>query len=77
MHVSRALRERNGARAVRGEPAFQLVAGSGADELAGLLGEQLVDGAGVFALDRLAGEDDGAAVDFVSLESRVARSSAQ
>ncbi len=57
------LRQRHRAGAVRGEPAFELVAGGGADELAGFRGEQLVDGAGIGALDRLAGEDDGAAVD--------------
>ena len=53
-------RQRHRPGIVGGEPGFKLVAGRGADELAGFLGEQLVDGAGVGALDRLAGEDDGA-----------------
>ena len=55
-----------------GEPAFQFMAGCSADELAGLLGEQFVDGAGIGALDRLAGEDDGAAIDLILRESGVA-----
>ncbi len=42
--------------------------GGGADELAGFLGEQVGDGAGVRALDRLAGEDHGAGVDRVAFD---------
>ena len=56
--------QRHRAGSVRGEAAFELVAGRGADEFAGFAGKKLVDGAGIFALDRLAGEDDGAAIDF-------------
>ena len=66
------LGQRHRARAMRGEPAFELVAGGGADELAGFAGEQLVDGAGIFALDRLAGEDDRAAVDIALGKAGVA-----
>src|SRR5262249_54445250 len=49
----------------------ELVARRGADEFAGLLGEQLVDGAGIFALDRFASEDDGARVDLALCETRI------
>ncbi len=63
-----AARERDGAGAVRGHLAFHVVAGRGADELAGLLGEEIGDGARVVALERLAGEDDGAAVDRLGLD---------
>ena len=48
------------------------MAGAGADEFSGLRGEQFVDGARVLALDRLAGEDHGAAVDRVLAEASVA-----
>jgi hypothetical protein len=65
------LRQRDGARAVGGEQAFELVAGGGADELARFRREDFVDGARVRLLDRLAGEDDGAAVDFVLLDARL------
>ncbi len=51
------------------ERAFELVAGGGADELAGLCGEQFVDRLGVLALDRLAGEDHRTAVDVVAGKS--------
>ena len=64
-------RQRHSARAVRGEPAFELVAGGGADEFPGIGGEQLVDGAGVLALDRLAGEDHRAGIDFALRKARV------
>ena len=64
------LRQPHRARAVRGERAFELVAGGGADELAGLVGEQFVDRARVRPLDRLAGEDHGAAVDVARAQSR-------
>ena len=60
------------AGAVGGECAFELVAGGGADELAGFRGEQFVDRLGVPALDRLAGEDHRAAIDIVALETRLA-----
>ena len=63
-------RQRDGARAMRGERAFELVSGGGADELAGLFGEQLVDRAGVAALDRFAGEDHRAAVDVAARDAR-------
>ena len=63
-----AARERDGAGAVRRHLAFHVVAGRGADELAGLLREQVGDGARVVALERLAGEDDGAAVDRLGLD---------
>ena len=63
------LRQRDGAGAVGGEETFQLVAGGGADELAGFRREDFVDGARVRLLDGLAGEDDGAAVDFVLLDA--------
>ena len=56
-----AARQRDGARAVRRHLAFHVMAGGGADETAGLLGEQVGDGARVVALDRFAGEDHGAA----------------
>ena len=65
-------RERHRAGAVGGEPTFELVAGSGADELAGFRGEQLVDGAGIGALDRLAGEDDGAGIDLILRQAGIA-----
>ena len=55
--------KRDGAGAVRRQLAFHVVAGRGADELAGFLGEQVGDGARIVPLDRLAGEDDRAAVD--------------
>ena len=45
------------------------MAGGGADEFAGLGGEQFVDRLGVPALDRLAGEDHRAAVDIGALEA--------
>src|SRR5262249_60015758 len=57
-----AAREGDRARAVRGKLALHVMAGRGADEAAGLLGEQVGDGTGVLALDGLAGEDHGAAV---------------
>ena len=60
------------AGAVGGECALELVAGGGADELAGFRGEQFVDRLGVPALDRLAGEDHRAAIDIVALEARLA-----
>ena len=55
-----------------GERAFELVAGGGADELAGLGGEQLVDRLGVPPFDRLAGEDHRARVDVLPREAGVA-----
>src|SRR6185436_725664 len=60
-------RERDGARAVGGHLAFHMMAGRGADELAGLLRKQLGDCACVAPLERLAGQDDGAAVDRLAL----------
>ena len=64
-------REGDGARAMGGEGAFELVASGGADEFAGLFGEEFVDGAGVLALDRLAGEDHRAAVDVAAPHARL------
>src|SRR5258705_83592 len=58
------------ARPMGGEGAFELVAGRGADELAGLGGEQLVDRLRVLLLDRLAGQDHGAAVDILTRKAR-------
>ena len=55
--------------------ALHMVPGRGADELAGLLREQVGDGARVAALDGLAGEDDRAAVDLVAFDARHRRSS--
>ena len=65
-------RQRHRARAVRRQPRFELVAGAGADEFPRLRGEELVDGARVLALDRLAGEDHRAAVDLIFVETGVA-----
>ena len=56
-----AARQRDGARAVRGQLAFHVMARRGADELAGFLGKQVGDGARVVALDGFAGQDHGAA----------------
>ena len=70
--ASRSPRQPHRARAVRRQQAFELVAGGGADEFAGLLGEELVDRARILALDRLAGEDHGAAVDVVALQAGLA-----
>ena len=47
------------------------MSGRGADELAGLLGKQLGDRACVAPLERLAGQDDGAAVDRLALDPGV------
>ena len=66
-----AARERHRAGAVGRELALHVVPGRGADELAGLLREQVGDGARVAALDRLAGEDDRAAVDLVAFDARI------
>src|SRR5229473_2585690 len=66
-----AARQRDGARAVRRHLAFHVVAGGGADELAGLLGEQIGDGARIAALERLPGQDDGAAIDRLALDAGV------
>ena len=57
-----AARERD-RRAVRRHLALHVMAGRGADELAGFLREQVGDGARVAALERLAGQDGRAAVD--------------
>ncbi len=66
-----AARQRDRARAVRRHLAFHVVAGGGADELAGLLRKEVGDGARVRALDRLAGKDHGATVDLVALDARI------
>ena len=63
-----AARQRDGTGAVRRHLAFHVMAGRGAHELAGLLRKQVGDGAGVVALEGLAGEDDGAAVDRLGLD---------
>src|SRR5258708_9990940 len=46
------------------------MAGRGADELAGLAGEQGGDGGGVTALYRLAGQDHGAGIDIGTGQAR-------
>ena len=69
MHCRRSLRQPHRARAVRRQPAFQPVAGGGADEFSGFCGEQLVDRARILSLDRLAGQDHGAGIDLVALEA--------
>ena len=56
---------------MRGQNAFQFVAGRGADELAGFGREDFVDGARVLALDRFAGQDHGAAVDIGAAQAGV------
>ena len=66
-----AARERDGARAVRRHLAFHVMSGRGTDELAGFLRKQVGDGAGVAALERLAGQDDGAAVDRLALDAGI------
>src|SRR5262245_10254620 len=48
-----------------------MVAGRGADELAGFLGKEIRDGARVAALERLAGQNDGAAVDLLALDAGI------
>ena len=68
--VGVAARHRHGAGAVRGHLAFHVMAGGGADELAGHFREQLGDGARVVPLDRLAGQDDGAGIDVVGIDLR-------
>src|SRR6516225_8894225 len=67
-----AFRQRHGARAVRGKPSFELVAGAGADEFASLRRKQFIHGARVAPFDRLAREDHSAAVDRVAAKARVA-----
>ncbi len=47
------------------------MAGRGTDELAGLRREELVDGTGVLALDGLARQDHGTAVDVIASQSRL------
>ena len=64
----RVARERDGARAVRRQLAFHVMAGGGADEAAGLLREQVRDGARIVALDGLAGQDHGAAIDATRID---------
>ena len=60
----RARRERrDGADAVRGQDAFEVVAGRSAHELAALAGEQVGDAAGVGAFEGRAGEDHRTGVD--------------
>ena len=68
-------RQRDGAGAVRRHLAFHVVAGRGADEPAGFLREQIGDRARIVPLDRLAGEDDRAAVDVGGLEVGIVGSS--
>ena len=62
-------RHRDRAGAVRRHLAFHVMPGRGADELAGFLREQVGDGARIGALDRLAGQDHGAGIDLVPLDS--------
>ena len=57
---------------MRRQPRLESVAGACADEFSRLRGEKFVDGARVFALDRLTGEDHGAAVDLMFGETGVA-----
>ena len=63
MRDAAGARERDRAGAVRRHLAFHVMPGGGADEAAGLLRKQVGDRARVVALDRLAGEDHGAAID--------------
>src|SRR5256885_132933 len=65
LFVVRAL---GGARAVRREHRFHVVAGGGADELAAHLGEQLADRLRVLAPQRLPGEDHPAGIDLVRMD---------
>ena len=65
-------RQSNRARAVGCERAFKLVACGSADEFAGFLGEELVNGARIGALDGLARENDGARVNIFALDARIA-----
>src|SRR5262249_60280576 len=51
--------------------AFRVVGGRGGDELAGFLGKEIRDGARVAALERLAGQNDGAAVDLLALDAGI------
>ena len=51
------------------EPAFHVVAGGGADELAALLGQHRGNRLAVLAPQRFAGEDDGAGVDGVGVQA--------
>ena len=67
-HAAVADRARRRARAVSRHHGFQAVAGADGDELAGLLGEQIADGAGVLPLHRDAGEDQRAGVDLVGID---------
>ena len=64
-------RERDGARSMGCHLAFHVVAGRGADEFAGFLGEEIRDGACVAALERLAGQNDGAAVDLLAFDAGI------
>ena len=67
-HAFVADRARRRARAVGRHHGFQAVAGADGDELAGLLGEQFADGAGVLPLHRDAGQDQRAGVDLVGID---------
>ncbi len=63
-----AARQRDGTGSVCRHLAFHMVARGGADELAGFFREQVGNGARIAALECLAGEDDGAAVDRLALD---------
>ena len=68
--------KRDRARTMRRHLAFHVMAGGRAHEFAGLLREQVGNGAGISPLERLAGEDDRPAVNRLAVDSRIGITSA-
>ena len=65
------VRQCDRARAVRRQLALHVMAGRGANEPAGLLREQLGNGARIAPLDGFAGQDHGAGVDVGGVDARI------
>ena len=65
------VRHPRGARAVGRQHRLHVMAGGRGDEVAALLSEQPGDRLGVLAPQRLAGEDDDAGVDLLSLDAGI------
>ena len=72
-----AARQCHRARAVRRQLALHVMAGRSANEPAGLLREQLGDGARVAPLDGFAGQDHGAGVDVGGVDARIGVAAAE
>ena len=72
-HLVLGPRQLDRARAVGGHDGFEIVPGGCADELSGLLGEQIGDRARVDPLHGLAGQDHRAAVDIGRCQAGLAK----